>query len=57
MSASPTWRTGADVPNASPARMTKASAGRGRHNSSTIPVTTSASNSTSGMIVCSAFSW
>ena len=57
MSASPTWRTGADAPSASPPRMTRNSPGRGRQSSSTIPATSSASNSTSGMIVCSAFSW
>ena len=57
MSASPTWRTGADAPSASPPRMTRNSPGLGRQSSSTIPATSSASNSTSGMIVCSAFSW
>ncbi len=49
----PTWATGALSPSSSPPATVAFSPGRGRHNSTASPATMSASNHTSGMIVCS----
>ncbi len=57
MKISPTWRTVAEAPRASPAASTIHSRGRGCQSRQTRPATISASNAVSGMIDCSIWSW
>lgn len=57
MKISPTWRTVAEDPSASPAASTIHSRGRGCQSRQTRPATIRASNAVSGMIDCSIWSW
>ena len=54
---SPTWRMVADAPRMKPATAMATGDGRGFQARMTRPATISASNATSGMIVCSIWSW
>ena len=57
MKISPTWRTVAEAPRASPAASTIQGRGRGCQSRQTRPATIRASNAVSGMIDCSIWSW